>query len=290
MALIHCPFCGGYISDKAPVCPHCGYVMADGDVSSSTQESPKPPAPPVESGQPDATGPMPPEEPNPHKGHGMVWAIVIILVLLAAGGAAYYINAENKAEEEAADRAEQARLDSIAAVEQAVRDEARLDSILQVREDSIAKEAIKKQLTISTFVSPWRVEGYDAKEGTVFNKKDDSKIKAFLVKLGFKQTASSTEYIEGVCGDENYYPVDVYTFEREAFGYYVNVERKSEGTIVITFSTSEATQAFVENALKLGYHKQDGNYVDVNTNYIYWEGSEFTVQGNKIILSFRIEC
>ena len=102
MALIHCPFCGGYISDKAPVCPHCGYVMADGDVSSSTQESPKPPAPPVESGQPDATGPMPPEEPNPHKGHGMVWAIVIILVLLAAGGAAYYINAENKAEEEAA--------------------------------------------------------------------------------------------------------------------------------------------------------------------------------------------
>mgnify|MGYP002082164609 CR=1 FL=1 len=33
MALIKCPECGKEISDKAPVCIHCGFVVTDGIIS-----------------------------------------------------------------------------------------------------------------------------------------------------------------------------------------------------------------------------------------------------------------
>jgi uncharacterized membrane protein YvbJ len=31
MALIQCPECGNGLSDKAPTCPHCGYVLTSND-------------------------------------------------------------------------------------------------------------------------------------------------------------------------------------------------------------------------------------------------------------------
>ena len=33
MALIRCPECSGQISDKAVICPHCGFPMRDGSIS-----------------------------------------------------------------------------------------------------------------------------------------------------------------------------------------------------------------------------------------------------------------
>ena len=36
MALIQCPECSGQISDKAIICPHCGFPVRDGSISTST--------------------------------------------------------------------------------------------------------------------------------------------------------------------------------------------------------------------------------------------------------------
>ena len=36
MALIQCPECSGQISDKAIICPHCGFPVRDGNISTST--------------------------------------------------------------------------------------------------------------------------------------------------------------------------------------------------------------------------------------------------------------
>lgn len=36
MALIQCPECSGQISDKAIICPHCGFPVRNGSISTST--------------------------------------------------------------------------------------------------------------------------------------------------------------------------------------------------------------------------------------------------------------
>ena len=36
MALIRCPECTGQISDRAIICPHCGFPVRDGNISTST--------------------------------------------------------------------------------------------------------------------------------------------------------------------------------------------------------------------------------------------------------------
>ena len=42
MALINCPECGKQISDKAPVCIHCGYpIQTEQTVSTSISNSKK---------------------------------------------------------------------------------------------------------------------------------------------------------------------------------------------------------------------------------------------------------
>ena len=36
MALMQCPECSGQISDRAIICPHCGFPVRDGSISTST--------------------------------------------------------------------------------------------------------------------------------------------------------------------------------------------------------------------------------------------------------------
>ncbi len=103
MSLIKCPECGGTVSDKAPVCPHCGVRLADvlkySPQSAKQEEAPEttPPADP----QPREGG-----EPQPSDGKKKdmaAWTIVcvVIVILLAAIGGYCYLtnNSEEKQEE-----------------------------------------------------------------------------------------------------------------------------------------------------------------------------------------------
>ncbi len=44
MALIKCPECSGQVSDKALLCPHCGFPMREGSILyQAPQKSPETP-------------------------------------------------------------------------------------------------------------------------------------------------------------------------------------------------------------------------------------------------------
>lgn len=94
--LINCPECSHQVSDKAPICPHCGVELAK---VLPIQQSPSP-APKQEEVTPT---PLPEPEPK-KKSNSTLWLIVILLVMIALGGGFMFYNSltSNSSDEEAA--------------------------------------------------------------------------------------------------------------------------------------------------------------------------------------------
>lgn len=95
MALINCPKCGGTVSDKAVICPHCGWKLTPADQPLSYR-----PQPTIPQGQP--TPPPPPvRNPWPEQGKksnsSSVIIILIVIFVLAIGGALAWWLLNNKA-------------------------------------------------------------------------------------------------------------------------------------------------------------------------------------------------
>lgn len=82
MALTTCPECGGAVSDQAPACPHCGFVLSKAVLA----ENPIP-SPATDGGKDN------PKKAKPSKGKigcgialGVILAIVVIIIIAAASG------------------------------------------------------------------------------------------------------------------------------------------------------------------------------------------------------------
>ncbi|MGM9832501.1 MAG: YARHG domain-containing protein [Candidatus Limisoma sp.] len=88
MAMIICPKCGGQISDRAPRCPHCGYVRSnDNQPQQPTPTPPAAPAPPAPQQQPTPTPQLTPtQRPTATSGGKLnTTHIVIIAAALIVG-------------------------------------------------------------------------------------------------------------------------------------------------------------------------------------------------------------
>lgn len=90
MAMIKCPECGHDVSDKAPLCPHCGVEIA-GQNSQEKQESKA-----INDGK---------DSKNAKKGGKNKWVIITILavIIIAIGAALYFMNTTKGNEKEAAE-------------------------------------------------------------------------------------------------------------------------------------------------------------------------------------------
>jgi hypothetical protein len=104
MSLIKCPECGGTVSDKAPVCPHCGVKIAgEVEASSSSHAGSQPSHAPEQAPEPPAE--KRPEPSGEKKTDTKAWTIVcvVIVILLAAiGGYCYFTSNSEEREEEMA--------------------------------------------------------------------------------------------------------------------------------------------------------------------------------------------
>ncbi len=104
MSLIKCPECGGVVSDKAPVCPHCGVKIA-GEVGIPSTPASRPEPSPGSSDDTMQT-PVPPTEQHPDPSQGKkdrkAWSIVcvLIVILLAAIGGYCYLTSNSEEREE----------------------------------------------------------------------------------------------------------------------------------------------------------------------------------------------
>ena len=115
MALIQCPECGNYISDKAPMCPRCGYTMAQ-NIMPRPQQEPQYYAPQQQPQQ----YPEPPKPKGVNK--GLIAGIIVAAAVLIAGIALLNKGKSNQqysasASYEASTEVEAVAVDSAVAVE-----------------------------------------------------------------------------------------------------------------------------------------------------------------------------
>lgn len=167
-------------------------------------------------------------------------------------------------------------------------DAARLAEEKAAQEAAMMAEAENNRLLITTFCKNSSVDFYDKME-RVMDIKSVSDINSALLSLGFNVAGTKTIYEQGDCGDEEYYPVEVTTYERDKYGYYVNVVITGGYTINITFGSTAAKDAFLQSAINQGYMPSE-NGVYKGPGDCYWQGSDLDVEGNRIIITERMEC
>ena len=171
MALKPCPHCGNHISDKATKCPKCGAELSEDSFSESVV--------PKESEEEEQQSYIPEDfyqEPQPrYKRWGMI--VIPLIAIVTIGGCVLYFNNEKK-NNEALMIAEQARQDSILAVQKEA------ERLEQLRQDSIKLEDAYR---LSAEV--WFSEGE-----TMMNENWKTKI----LELGFEEGQTvKTSNVEG---------------------------------------------------------------------------------------------
>lgn len=171
--------------------------------------------------------------------------------------------------------------DSIATAEAAQAAEAaRIDSL---RQDSIAKEEEANRLSILDFCK------WDSSD-KVMVAKPEKEVIATLKKLGFDCIKTWKESVE-YCGIEE--TETWYTYERENYGYNISVSLKDN--VEITFPNKDLLNSFIDTALANRYKKAPKEYSEFYTYQgpnpeCYWSGSDIKVEGNKVIITYRMEC
>lgn len=171
--------------------------------------------------------------------------------------------------------------DSIARVEAA--EQARLDSI---RQDSI-KNAELEAFNINLFVTPFKDEQFGV--GLMINS--DNQISKALTNLGFKESKTVTTKYEEICGEYTSWKSTKYTFNKTIGDETIVIN--SEDTIEIIFPNAEYKDKFMKSAIAAGYKKSgtyDGSIEYRGPSECYYNGSDISVQGNTVTITYRSEC
>ncbi len=139
MALIRCTECGQIISDKASRCPKCGSpIMQDGTARQSTNMNQQP---------------VYNDGDNSGNSNKWLYAIIALLLLALAGGGYYFYDKNKQMVHDMQQQQQKIIADSIARDSVAKVEEARQDSIEQVR---IAEERTKKMMpTLESLLDLW---------------------------------------------------------------------------------------------------------------------------------------
>lgn len=175
--------------------------------------------------------------------------------------------------------------DSLAQIEAAKAEEARLDSL---RQDSI-KRAELEALNINLFVTPFREEGF----GRGLEIRSDKQISKSLTNLGFSENKSLRTRYEEICGEYQSWKSTKYVFTKSIDNETIIVENEDE--VEIIFPNAELKDKFMSSVTKAGYKKSsqysgsDGTFYQGPSD-CYYRGTDITVQGNKVVITIRSEC
>ena len=157
----------------------------------------------------------------------------------------------------------------------------KLDDSVRSNNDSENDEISSAGLTFRTFTKK------ENDNGNIFQfRLDNEEIAANLKELGFEMIDKTTESRPDYTGEE-YYEVTIETYSKTVNGYVTTVKLESDYT-EIHFPNISEVEEFKKTVRACGLNETEDGFKD--SEDVYWAGTDVSVKGTIVTLTYRWEA